>query len=400
MNFRLTRAVRSEGPSEGHQRTPFKNRILLSAPFFGLKDFDSTICRLTMDSDNFSVRGVEAFELYLQKLTGFRFAVATSSCTAALHLAVRIVGVRSGDEVWCPTLTFIASIAPAVSVGAIPRFIDIDPLTWTLGARLLEEELQSAARRGRLPKALITSDLFGNPVDLATITKVCTQYDVAVISDSAASLGSFVRGEHAGLNSLIAAISFNLNKIISTGGGGVLLTNDPSIAQRARKLRAQAREQATDYEHYSIGYNYMLSPFSAKIGLTQLDTLEWRVNRRRHIFDRYVQALSSVPGIAFQAEAEGARANRWLTAISFSRMWRRLDISKLREELWNYGVEVRPLWRPLHLQPVFAGSPVSCVEVAESLAKRGLCLPSSTQMTDAEQDYVVEKLVRILDRNQ
>lgn len=392
--------VKSRARSRPTDVVRLRNTIPLSAPLFSQSFLNRALLANHFVSFNLLQNTVESFEIALQQKTGFAFAVATNSCTAALHLAFRIIGVRSGDEVWCPTLTYIASIGPAVLLGAIPRFIDVDPATWTVDCAILEEEFRYAARRGRLPKALIAADLYGNPANIPRIAEICAEYRVPVVADCASSLGSYFASRHAGHSSLIAAVSFNSNKIVSTGGGGVLLTNDGGIASLARKLRAQARERFIFYDHRAIGYNYQISPFAASLGLTQLDDLDQRVSKRRKIFQRYVERLGSIPGIVFQKEAELGRSNRWLTAISLSRYWKKVDVIMICDQLLKERIEVRPLWRPLHLQPVFRGAFASHVQVGESVAERGLCLPSSTTMTDSEQDYVIENIIRALEKNQ
>lgn len=329
------------------------------------------------------------FEAALAAVTGFRHAVATSSCTAALHLGCRLLGVGPGDEVWAPTLTFIASIAPALQQGARPVFLDVDPATWTLDVGLLEQALEEAAWAGRLPRLVIPTDLYGHPADLEAILAVCTRHGVAVLSDGAASLGARLHVRHAGQGAAAACVSFNGNKIVTTGGGGALLTDDASLAAAARHLATQARDPAPHYEHNTWGYNYALSNVLAGIGLGQLPDLDRRVARRRAIFGRYRDALGTLPGIGFQAEAPWARSNRWLTAITVDPARFGATAEEIRLALAAAAIETRPVWKPMHRQPVFAGARAIGGAVAEALFARGLCLPSGSGLAPEAQDRVI-----------
>jgi dTDP-4-amino-4,6-dideoxygalactose transaminase len=332
---------------------------------------------------------IARFEAALAAATGFRHAVATSSCTAALHLACRLLGVGRGDAVWAPTLTFIASVAPALQQGAQPVFLDVDPATWTLDAGLLEEALAAAARQGRLPRLVIPTDLYGHPADLAAIRAACDRRGVPVLSDGAASLGAAAHGAHAGAGAAAACVSFNGNKIVTTGGGGALLTDDAALAAAARHLATQAREDAPHYEHRTWGYNYALSNVLAGIGLAQLPDLARRVARRRAVFARYREALGGLPGIGVQAEAGWARSNRWLTAITVDPGPFGATAEAVRCALAAAGIEARPVWKPMHLQPAFADARAIGGGVAEGLFARGLCLPSGSSLTPEAQDRVI-----------
>jgi dTDP-4-amino-4,6-dideoxygalactose transaminase len=332
---------------------------------------------------------IARFEAALAAATGFCHAVATSSCTAALHLACRLLGVGRGDTVWAPTLTFIASVSPALQQGATAVFLDVDPATWTLDPGLLEEALAQAARQGRLPKLVIPTDLYGHPADLAAIRAACDRWGVAVLADAAASLGAAAHGAHAGRGAAAACVSFNGNKIVTTGGGGALLTDDAALAASARHLATQARENAPHYEHRSWGYNYALSNVLAGIGLAQLPDLARRVARRRAVFARYRETLGGLPGIGFQDEAAWARSNRWLTAITVDPRQFGATAETIRSALAADGIETRPVWKPMHLQPVFASARAIGGRFAERLFATGLCLPSGSGLTTAAQDRVI-----------
>ena len=367
----------------------FHPPILLSPPELAGPEFRAVIEALASNWVAPAGPMIARFEAALAAATGFRHAVATSSCTAALHLACRLLGVARGDAVWAPTLTFIASVAPALQQGARPVFLDVDPATWTLDAGLLEDALAKAARRGRLPKLVIPTDLYGHPADLAAIRAACDRWGVPVLADGAASLGAEAHGAPAGRGAAAACVSFNGNKIVTTGGGGALLTDDAALAAAARHLAAQAREPVPHYEHRTWGYNYALSNVLAGIGLAQLPDLARRVARRRAIFDRYRAALGGLPGIAFQAEAPWARSNRWLSAITVDPLRFGASAEAIRLALAAAGIEARPVWKPMHLQPVFAGAAAIGGGVAEALFARGLCLPSGSSLTAEAQDRVI-----------
>jgi dTDP-4-amino-4,6-dideoxygalactose transaminase len=335
-----------------------------------------------------------AFESALAEATGFDSALATTSGTAALHLGYRLLGVGPGDEVWAPTATFVATVAPAVQMGAVPRFLDATGPGFTLDAGLLAEQLLVAARRGRLPRVVVPVDLYGQCCDLPAIAAVCERWGVPVLSDSACAMGSQGRGgAHAGRGARLAAFSFNGNKIVTTGGGGALASDDPALIERARALAGQAREPAAHYQHETTGYAYGLSSLLAAVGLAQLPQLAARVARRRAIFADYVAGLGDLPGVSFLAEPAWGRSNRWLTVALFDPAVFGADREAVRRALEAAQVESRPAWKPLHLQPAFRGAPYAGGERAVALFEQGLCLPSGSAMTEAEQARVIE-LVR------
>ena len=330
-----------------------------------------------------------AFELALAKATGFDHVLGVASGTAALTLAFRVLEIGPGDEVWAPSFTFIASIAPAVQLGARPRFLDVCPGSWTLDAALLATELRAAARQGRLPKAVVAVDIYGQCAALHEIAPLCAEFGVALISDSAEGLGATQAGLPAGKGALLAAFSFNGNKIITAGGGGALASDDAMLIARARALADQAKTPAPHYEHQTTGYSFGLSSLLAAVGLAQLAKLGDRVARRRAIFARYQEALEDVPGIAFMPEAPWGQSSRWLTAMLMDRDGFGLEPEALRRLLAAEGIETRPAFKPMHMQPVFRDAPRVGGAVAEALFARGLCLPSGSGMTTAEQDRVI-----------
>ena len=331
-----------------------------------------------------------AFEAALTKATGFSHILATASGTAALHLGYRCLGVAPGDEVWTSALTFIATVAPAVQMGATPRFLDVEPGSWTLDPDLLERELARAGRAGRLPRAVVPVDLFGQPCDLDTIRALCDRWGVPVMCDSAGALGALHRdGRHAGRGALLAAFSFNGNKIVTAGGGGALASDEPRLLAEARSLSQAAREPGPHYQHETTGHSYGMSSLLAAVGLAQLAALPARVAARRAVFSRYRAALGGLPGLSFMPEAPWGRASRWLTAVLLDPAEGAPERDALRRHLSEAGIESRPVWKPLHLQPVFRDAPRAGGAVAAALFERGLCLPSGSGMAPPEQDRVI-----------
>ena len=340
---------------------------------------------------------MDGFETELAEQCGVAAAAALSSGTAAIHLALLLAGVGPGDEVICPTLTFVASANPIRYVGAAPVFVDSDPLTWDLDPDLLEGELESRASVGRLPKAVIVVDLYGQCADYGRIEAICQRYDVLLIEDAAEALGSTAFGRPAGSFGSFGILSFNGNKIMTTSGGGALLSNDSGAITRARFLASQARDPAPHYEHSEVGYNYRLSNVLAAIGRGQLGTLDEKVKARRRNFDQYVAGLGDLPGIEFMPEAPYGISNRWLTTLTIDPDLFGATREEVRLELEFHDIESRPLWKPMHLQPLYESYPMIGGSVSERLFENGLCLPSGSGLTEAQQDRIVE-IVRSLHR--
>jgi pyridoxal phosphate-dependent aminotransferase EpsN len=336
---------------------------------------------------------VEAFEREFALAVGVPHAVALSSGTAALHLALELLGVGPGDTVICPTLTFVASASPIVWRGAEPVFVDSESQSWNLDPALVREELESAPRRGRPVKAVIAVDLYGQTANLAPIKEACERHGAALIEDAAEALGATYRGHAAGSQGRFGAFSFNGNKIITTSGGGMLVSEDEALIQRARFLAHQARDPAPHYEHSVLGNNYRLSNLLAAIGRGQLRVLPARVVRRREIFSLYQDALHSTPGISFMPEAPWGQATRWLTVIQVDPDSFGATREQIRLHLETLNIEARPVWKPMHMQPVFRARRVIGGDVAAGLFERGLALPSGTQMTDVEVGRVVDGLL-------
>ena len=338
---------------------------------------------------------VEAFEREVAERVGVRAALATSSGTAALHLAGALLGIGRGDLVLCASFTFAASVAPAFHAGAELAFVDSEPGSWNMSPNALERALADCEKRGKLPKAIILVDLYGQSCDMDPLLALSARYGVPVIEDAAEALGSTYRGRPNGSFGAFAALSFNGNKIITTSGGGMLLSNDEEAIARARFLATQARDPAPWYQHSTLGWNYRLSNVLAGIGRGQLAHLEERIAARRRIFDRYVEALGDVRGLSFMPEPSWSCSNRWLSAVVLTDPIKSSPLSVL-EHLESCNIEGRPLWKPMHLQPVFKGADYwphePGLNVSEDLFGRGLCLPSGTAMTGQQQDRVIAAL--------
>ncbi len=367
------------------------SRLALSPPHLAGAELEAL--RAALDSGWLAPAGPTpaAFEAAIAHTTGLAASLATTSGTAALHLGYRVLGVQPGDEVWAPALTFVATVAPAVQMGAVPRFLDVTPAGWGMDPGLLAEELAAAARRGRLPRVVVPVDLYGQCCELDAIIAACDRWGVPVMCDSAAAMGAQQRGgRHAGHGAKLAVYSFNGNKIITAAGGGALASDDPALIARARHLAGQAKEAWPHYEHETTGYAYGISSVLAAIGLAQLPVLEARVQRRRAIFASYVEALADLPGLGFIAEPGWGRANRWLTVLRVDPAGFGADREHLRRALEAAGVESRPAWKPLHLQPAFRDAPRAGGGIAAALFETGLCLPSGSGMAAADQDRVIQ----------
>ncbi len=336
---------------------------------------------------------LDAFETKITDYLGTDVhCVGLSSGSAALHLALRIAGVGRGDEVWISSMTFAGGIFPVNYLSATPRFFDLSPDSWTIDTDCLAEELAKAAKEKRLPKAIVPTDLYGQSVDLDTLENLAAQYGVRLILDSAESLGAtYTGGRKAGSGGDAAILSFNGNKIITTSGGGMLVTRHKAWADQARFLATQARDPAPHYEHSTYGYNYRLSNICAAIGLGQMEVLDDRVSRRREIFSRYKSALEQ-PGISFMPEPEGQYSTRWLTALTVNPSETGFTREDIRLMLLEHQIESRPLWKPMHMQPLYTGSNYHGSGVDEHIFVHGLCLPSGSDMSDTQQDEVIHHI--------
>jgi pyridoxal phosphate-dependent aminotransferase EpsN len=329
-----------------------------------------------------------AFEKDVKKRVGLP-AVALASCTAAIHLALRLLGVRSGDEVFCPSLTFVAGCNPVRYLGAEPVFLDSDRTTWNLDQNILEKALQERARQGRLPRALVVVHLYGQCADMDPIMALCRRYDVPVLEDAAEAFGSTYKGRPAGSIGDVGVFSFNGNKIVTTTGGGMLVSHNASWVGKARFWSQQARDPGLAYEHSEIGYNYRMSNVLAGIGRGQLEVLDLRVKQRRAIAFRYRDAFADLPGITLMPQAAYGLHTNWLSCFLIDEREFGSSRNALIHALDAANVESRPVWKPMHLQPLYAACERYGGEVAEDLFNRGICLPSSSSLSKEDQLYVI-----------
>lgn len=340
---------------------------------------------------------VDGFETDLQQYTGAAHVAALSSGTAAIHLALIMLGVQAGDHVICQSLTFSASANPIAYLGATPVFIDSEPDTWNMCPDALESALKKLNANAQRPKAIIPVHLYGMPARIAEILALAAKYDIPVIEDAAEALGSHINGRHCGTFGTIGILSFNGNKIITTSGGGALLSANEALVQKARFLATQARDPAPHYQHSHIGYNYRMSNVLAGIGRGQMQVLNHRINQRRDNYLFYYEMLAGVPGITFLHEPTGYFSNRWLTTIMVNPAQKGgITREHIRMALESQNIESRPLWKPMHLQPVFEQNPYFGAKVAETLFENGLCLPSGSNLTENQKDRVAVILKKML----
>jgi pyridoxal phosphate-dependent aminotransferase EpsN len=337
---------------------------------------------------------VDRFEADIEKYIHVKKALAVNSGTAAIHLALRLIGITAGDIVFCSSLTFVASANPILYEGAKPVFIDSEPDTWNMCPQSLRKALKKAAFIGKLPKAVIVVNLYGQSAKMDELLSICKEYDVPVVEDAAESLGSTYKGKMSGSFGDYGVFSFNGNKIITTSGGGMLVSNDIESIEKARFLSTQARDQALHYQHSEKGYNYRMSNLLAGIGVAQLEVIENRVQKKRRIFRTYEDELGYLDGLSFMKEYEGSRHNRWLTTLTIEEEKIGLPPWKVIEALELENIEARPVWKPLHLQPLFKECDFYQVadgtSISEDLFRKGICLPSGTGMTVEEQMRVIQ----------
>ncbi|WP_275403095.1 aminotransferase class I/II-fold pyridoxal phosphate-dependent enzyme [Sporosarcina limicola] len=345
---------------------------------------------------------VNAFEEELATYTETQGAAATSSGTAAIHLALELLGVERGDSVFCSSLTFVASANPILYLGADPVFIDSEEETWNMSPVALTRAMEEAKATGKLPKAVIVVNLYGQSAKMDELMTICDGYGVPVIEDAAESLGSLYKGKKSGSLGHYGIYSFNGNKIITTSGGGMLVSNDVDALARSRFLATQARDAAPHYQHSTVGYNYRMSNILAGVGRAQLEVLDERVKAKRDVFDRYVEALGGIEGVHFMPELEGTFSNRWLTTLTLDPNIVKITPYELMDVLEAENMEARPVWKPLHLQPLFEGCRFYGHDeesvVSERLFEQGICLPSGSNMTVEEQERVIAVLLSELNR--
>ena len=336
---------------------------------------------------------VDAFESEMAQYIKCR-TLALSSGTAALHLALRLLGVEQGDIVFCSSLTFIGSVNPVLYLGAEPVFIDSEPESWNMSPVALEKAFAWAKSAGRMPKAVITVDLYGQSADYESLLNICNEYGVPVVEDAAEALGASYKGKACGTLGRFGVFSFNGNKIITTSGGGMLVGADEEALKKALFWATQARDPAPWYQHSEMGYNYRMSNIVAAIGRGQLQVIDERVDAHRAVFERYQEALGDIPGVRFMPEASYGRCNRWLTVMTLDPEICKVQPMQIINALTAENIESRPVWKPMHLQPLFAGCKYFTHGDGESIADRlfatGVCLPSGSSMTEGEQQRVIE----------
>ncbi|MEK8126899.1 DegT/DnrJ/EryC1/StrS family aminotransferase [Paenibacillus filicis] len=342
---------------------------------------------------------VEQFEQEIANYVGVRGALSLSSGTAAIHLALRLLNIKPGDLVLCSTFTFVASANPILYEGAQPVFIDSEPDTWNMSPIALKRAIVELSKKGKIPKALILVNLYGQNADMDPLLDICKFYNIPIIEDAAESLGATYKGKMSGTFGKYGIYSFNGNKIITTSGGGMLVSDDIEALERARFWATQSRDQARYYQHSQLGFNYRLSNVLAGIGIAQLKVLEDRICARRAVFKRYFEMLSQIDGVKFMPEADFSFSTRWLTALTIEPNSYRNPI-KIIEYLEKKNIEARLVWKPLHLQPLFKGiqyySHTEEESVSERLFNIGVCLPSGSNLTIEDQNYVINCLKECL----
>ncbi|WP_307328926.1 DegT/DnrJ/EryC1/StrS family aminotransferase [Evansella vedderi] len=380
--------------------TTNKSRIFLSPPHMSGKELK--YIKGAFESNWIAPLGpnVDAFEKEIADYLGVNDAVAVSSGTAAIHLALSLLGVEKGDTVFCSSLTFVASANPILYQGAEPVFIDSEPDTWNMSPEALEKALMESELDRRLPKAVIVVNLYGQSAKMDEITSLCDDYGIPLIEDAAESLGSTYKGKASGSFGEMGIFSFNGNKIITTSGGGMLVSDNSEWMKKARFLATQARDPALHYQHSKLGYNYRLSNILAGVGRGQLEVLDERVEARRQIFNRYYEELAHLPGISFMPELMNTKSNRWLTAFTVDDSISGVSAKSILKNLTEENIEARPVWKPLHMQPLFEGCDNyphrENENISESLFHQGICLPSGSSMSETELLRVINSVKNTL----
>lgn len=360
------------------------DKIFLSSPHMSEEGYEKEYVKEAFDTNWIAPLGknVNEFENELANKIGSKHAAALSSGTAAIHLALKAIGVGEGDIVFCPTLTFSATANPIIYQNATPVFIDSDEETWNMSPIALEE----AFKKHPNVKAVIVVHLYGLAADIDKIIEICHRHNVKVIEDAAESLGTYYKGTHTGAHGDYGVFSFNGNKIITTSGGGMLVSDNEERIAKARFWATQSRDQARHYEHSELGYNYRMSNVTAGIGRGQLKVLEKRVDKKKYIFEYYKRELESLDGVLFMPDNAWNEPNFWLSSMTLGGKVKPLEVMKALEQ---ENIEARPIWKPMHLQPYFERYDFVGTDVAEKLFKNGVCLPSDTKMSDAELDRII-----------
>ncbi len=372
------------------------NRIYLSSPHMGATELD--LVQDAFASNWIAPLGpyVDSFEKEVAVRAGTSFAAALASGTAALHLAMRWLDLQPGDEVICSSLTFSASVNPVLYERAMPVFVDSDAATWNMDPTLLAEAVRDRIRKGRKPKAIILVHIYGQSADIDPILATCAEYDIPLIEDAAEALGAIYKGRAPGSFGLCGIHSFNGNKIITTSGGGMLVSNHGNLIKKARFWATQSRDPAPHYQHSELGFNYRMSNILAAIGCGQLRVLDDRVSARRRNCAFYQEAFKNLPGVSFMPEAPYGRSTRWLTCITIDPRVAGVDREKVRLALANENIESRPVWKPMHLQPICRNCPCYGGSVSAQLFKDGLCLPSGSNLSTDDLKRVADVVQGVL----
>ncbi len=369
------------------------SKVWLSSPHMGEKEQEYVLEAFRTNWVAPLGPNVDAFEKQLSDLLSVNEAVSLSSGSAALHLALIVLGIKTGDVVLCQSFTFAASAFPINYCNAIPVFVDSEKDTWNMDPELMEEAITDQIKKGKKPAAIIVVHLYGMPAKMNQIISIAEKYNIPVIEDAAEALGSTYENKACGSFGKIGILSFNGNKIITTSGGGALVSNDKDIAAKVRHISAQAKEPAPYYLHKETGFNYRLSNICAGIGRGQMEVLTQRVERRRQIFELYKKELKQIDGINFIEESANSFSNRWLTTVIFDENHFKPGTNEqVRQLLEKHNIESRPLWKPLHQQPVFAENKSYCNGVSDQLFATGLCLPSGSNLTDEVVTKVIDEI--------
>lgn len=370
-------------------------RIYLASPHMG--GLEEVFVKEAFDTNWIAPLGanVDGFEKELSEYVGSKTGAALASGTAAIHMALKAVGVKKGDKVFCSSLTFAASCNPIIYEGGIPVFIDSEPESHNMSPVALEKAFKAYEEKGEMPKAVIVVNLYGQSADMDKIIEICKKYNVPIIEDAAESLGATYKGKHSGTFGEYGIYSFNGNKIITTSGGGMLVSNNEEGIAKVRFWSTQARDKARHYEHTELGYNYRMSNIVAGIGRGQLRVLEDRIDKKKEIFETYKEAFKEIEDIEMMTVCEYGEPNYWLTTITLNEnsKVKPLDIILALEK---ENIESRPIWKPMHIQPYYkeyefySHNDEEEISVSEDIFNRGVCLPSDTKMTDKEQERVIE----------
>lgn len=370
------------------------SKIWLSSPHMGGKE--EVYVKEAFDTNWIAPLGphVDGFEKDLCNFTGVENAAALSSGTAALHLALILLGVKPGDEVICQSFTFSASANPIVYQGAVPIFVDSEKSTWNMCPKHLRFAIEDRISKGKKPRAIIPVHLYGMPANMEEIMRIANEFEIPVIEDAAEAIGSSINDKPCSSFGELAVLSFNGNKIITTSGGGALISDREDYIKQARFLATQARDAAPHYQHSQIGYNYRMSNVCAAIGRGQMEVLRDRIEQRRANYEFYVNALAEIAGISFLPEPPGFFSNRWLSCILVNPEFTNNGFTRedIRLALEKENIESRPLWKPMHLQPVFEGAPFYGDGTSEKLFKNGLCLPSGSNLSQVDLKRIIESI--------